>query len=283
MNLRVLALGVLVLLFVGTIAWADHCVICYRATAPGEKYCDVCKGALMAEQTTALREKELVDEVKKRREEYAAALNKLRQFYYDTGNAERLAQASFELGDLMRVRQYDYQGLEDILGDLNPTKNLPEANELFDRAQALRRRAWPPWGSEQRLREALKLYLQLVEKYPESNRVPEAAFAIGDILERAAFREYRRAARWYERAFQWDPKIKLPARYCAAVLYEEKLCDYEKAARLYYMAAQLETDPDLRQKALERLQQLQYRGFGRNLESESENKPASEAVPVKGK
>ena len=276
MKVRMFGMGVLVVLLAGAVAWAGHCIICYKQVPDAEKYCDFHKGAMLAQQANAAKEKELVDAVKKARADYDLALKKLRQFYYDSGNAERLFMASNELDDLKNARKYEYQGLEDTVGDLVPAKDIPEATKLYERADSLRRQVLPPWGSEKRLREALRLYMELIEKYPDSKLVDEAAFGIGDILEGADFREYGRAVRWYERGYQWNPATKRPARYRAARLYEERLGDNEKAAQLYYLVAETASDLILKQEARVHLEQLQNRGFGRQYLEEPPKKSEKE-------
>ena len=38
---------------------------------------------------------------------------------------------------------------------------------------------------------------------------------------------------WYRRAWQWDPKIQLGARFQAAVVYDYRLKNKDKAFELY--------------------------------------------------
>jgi hypothetical protein len=75
------------------------------------------------------------------------------------------------------------------------------------------------------------------------------AFRIGEVLSGVDFREYTRAARWFERCFRWNPKTELPATYRAAELYETKTVDYDRAAQLYYLTARSTADPELQQTA----------------------------------
>ncbi len=59
------------------------------------------------------------------------------------------------------------------------------------------------------------------------------AYELGDIYEGNAFKQYRRAASYYERCFQWNPRTHLDARLKAARLYDNNLHERAHAIELY--------------------------------------------------
>ena len=266
MRPRAFGIAVVLILLVPALALAAHCIICHKQIPEGEKYCAYHKGMIAAQHKTALKEKEYVDAVIERRKAYREALSKLRQLYLNIGNAERVEWASSELKDLDAGRHYRFMSPVDTLSpDMSPTKVIQVAEDLYKKAEALRAQMLPPWGKEARLKEARNLYLKLIRKYPESRRLSDAAFALGDIMGGMYFREYESAAKYYKLSFQWNPKTRLPARYQAGLIYENKLGEYEEAARMYYLASRQGPDDLLRQQAGIRLERLQRGGFGKEL------------------
>jgi len=266
MRPRAFGIAVVLVLLLPALALAAHCIICHKQIAEGEKYCAYHKGMIAAQHKTALKEKEYVDAVIEARKAYRAALVKLRQLYLNVGNAERVEWASSELKDYDAGRHYRFISPVDTLSpDASPSKDIQPAEDLFKKAEGLRTQVLPPWGKEARLKEARRLHLSLIEKYPESRRLSDAAFSLGDIMGGMYFREYEAAAKYYKLCFQWNPKTRLPARYRAGLIYENKLGKYEEAARMYYLASRQGPDELLRQQASIRLERLQRGGFGKAL------------------
>jgi len=77
------------------------------------------------------------------------------------------------------------------------------------------------------------LLQQLLTNYPESDKIGDTAYQLGDLYESKAYKQYRRAAYYYERSFQWNPTTQLDARMKAARLYDHQLVDRKRAAELY--------------------------------------------------
>ena len=117
----------------------------------------------------------------------------------------------------------------DVAGD------MPQFLGLYKRAKPL-----PGITNYRRQRQALLLFRQLVEKYPNSTKIAQSAFYIGEIY-REYFRQHIRAVHWYRRAWEWDPNIILPARFRAAVTYDYHLAEYTKALKLYREVVKKET------------------------------------------
>ena len=255
------------------LAWGAACPLCLRQIPEGQKYCKVHAAEVANRRTAALKEKDMVETVVKTRAEYEKSLKTLKQFYLDQANAEKLEKASTELKDLHTVRKYYYRQWEDIIPDRIPSKLIPAAAALYGKAEALRKSV-SPFGRERRLRQAAVFYRRIIEKYPTSILVDDAAFQLGDIYESIHFREYKRAIRFYERCFRWNPDTPFPARYRAAYLCDHKLGEYEAAAEFYRLAGHKCRDEELRYAARLRWKTLTDKGFG-------PEKPRKAAAPKK--
>ena len=70
------------------------------------------------------------------------------------------------------------------------------------------------WGQDyiDNQHRAELLFQQLLTNYPQSDKISDAAYQLGDIYESKAFRQYERAAAYFERCFQWNPKTHFDAR-----------------------------------------------------------------------
>ena len=89
-----------------------------------------------------------------------------------------------------------------------------------------------------------------------SKLVDDAAYELGELYEGNAFKQYRRAAQYYERCFQWNPKTHLDARIKAARLYDKNLQERTRAIEIYREIVTRETDPKRITEANKRLAEL---------------------------
>ena len=206
----------------------------------------------------------LVEKVVESREQYERALVKLGDYYRQSGQDLKLRQAEDELEDLRKVTTYDYVLLVDVLAVTpRPLRSIPEADALYEVGMAFK--DYPAtlfvFGKKEKLEKALRKFEQLITEYPESDKVAEAAYRIGEIYGGASFNDFLRAAKYYEAAFRWDPKLSHPARWRAAQIYDDKLKNYSEARRLYELCADESPSPDLRGRAARRAQNLKARGF----------------------
>jgi tetratricopeptide (TPR) repeat protein len=206
----------------------------------------------------------LVEQVVDSRQRYEEALAKLVEHYTQSGQDRKLRMAQDELEDLRKVSKYDYVTLLDVLTTPpKPIKSIPEADRLF--ADAMTLKNYPAdlfiFGKRERLEKALSKFQQLIVQYPESDKVAEAAYRMAEIYEGPSYNEYFLAARYFEAAFQWNPKLPYPALWRAAQNYDSRLQNYVEAKRLYEMCVKNCPDPDLQQRAQRRLQELKARGY----------------------
>jgi hypothetical protein len=79
---------------------------------------------------------------------------------------------------------------------------------------------------------------------------------MGEIYEGFYFQDPVRAVQCYERCWQWNPKTIYPAKFNAAVLYDEKLMNRAKAVELYNLVVLEDSNPDHVKQALKRIKAL---------------------------
>jgi TolA-binding protein len=206
----------------------------------------------------------IVEEVVDSRQRYEESLAKLIDHYSQTGQDRKLRQAEDELSDLRKVTKYDYVSLLDVLTTTpKPVKSIPEADRLFN--DGMTYKTYPAdlffFGKKERLEKSLRKFQQLILQYPESDKVAEAAYRMAEIYEGASFNEYYLAARYYEAAFKWNPKLPYPALWRAAQNYDTRLHNYAEAVRVYEMCTKESPSPDILQRSQQRLEELKRQGY----------------------
>jgi hypothetical protein len=188
----------------------------------------------------------LVEYVVGARHEYQKAMADVQDFYRRTGvnsyKAQRVANAIQRL-DPVHMYMYVLQA-EIPPADVKPVEVIPQADKMFAQGVDLYREGKGLLHTfittdYKKERQALLILLDLIQRYPRSTKVAQAAFYIGEIYKEY-FNEDVRACQWYERAWQWDPAITLPARFQAAVVNDYRLYNRAKAIELYRQVIQHE-------------------------------------------
>jgi TolA-binding protein len=203
-----------------------------------------------------------IDKVEKllaARREYQGSLEQLRAHYLAVGDAERAQWASDELTQYHRMLKQAYRLELDVPPPtLQGLQNINEANELYRRALGFKQNSGLPFTSSyvDNQRRAELLFQQLLSNYPQSDKIDDTAYQLGEIYEGSAFKQYRRAAQYYERCFQWNPKTHLDARLKAARLYDRNLQERSRAIEIYRDIVTRETDPKRITEANKRLAEL---------------------------
>jgi TolA-binding protein len=198
----------------------------------------------------------LVEKVLAARKEYQTSLETIRAHYAAAGEIERMRWAEEELLQYHRIAKQAYRLELDVpVPTLRGDHNIPEANELYRRAMIYKDKGWSTDYIDNQRRAEL-LFQQILTNYPQSTKIDDAAYQLGDIYESKANKMYRRAAVYYERCFQWNPKTQFDARLRAARLYDKVLLERSKAVELYREVLSHEIDPKWRQEATLRLQEL---------------------------
>jgi 2-methylaconitate cis-trans-isomerase PrpF len=130
-----------------------------------------------------------------------------------------------------------------------------EANELFRSAMEYKGKGF---GNDFILnqRRAEMLLREILEKYPNSDKIADVAYQLGEVYESRAYKQYDRAAKYYERSFQWVKGSRTDARMRAAVLYDRQLNERAKAIELYRDEIAHDTDGERIKQAERRLGEL---------------------------
>lgn len=199
---------------------------------------------------------ELVERLLASRRDYQIALERLRGHYAAVGDVERSRWAEEELRQYHRIAKQAYRLELDVPPPtLQAAYNIPEANELYRRALTYKDKGW---GNDyvDNQRRAELLLQQILASYPQSDKIDDAAYQLGDLYEGKAYKQYRRAAQYFERCFQWNPNTQFDARLRAAHLYDKSLQERGRAIELYREITTHETDAKHIQEATKRLAEL---------------------------
>ena len=92
--------------------------------------------------------------------------------------------------------------------------------------------------------EAAQVFRGMIERYPTSDKIDDAAFYLGEIHNLYLSGQKQLAAQWYERALAWNPDTPHAARFQAAVLYDHDLHDRDRALELYHAILDRGTAPN---------------------------------------
>jgi hypothetical protein len=199
---------------------------------------------------------QLVERLMAARREYQITLEKLRAYYIATGDVQRARWAEEELLRFHRIPKQPFR-LELVVPPptLEGKYNIPEANELFRRAKGFQDKGWGDTYVDNQRRAEL-LYQQILSSYPQSDKISDVAYELGDIYESRAYRQYAHAALYFQRCYQWNTKTGHDARIRAARLYERYLNERNKAIEIYKEVLGHETDSARIEEAQRRLTAL---------------------------
>jgi TolA-binding protein len=206
--------------------------------------------------STPASDVEMVERLLASRKEYQASLETLRKHYVAVGDAKRAHWAEEELRHFHHTSKHAFRlDLEVPPPTLQAAYNIPEANELYRRAMTYKDKGW---GDEYvyNQRRAEILLQQLLTNYPQSDKIGDAAFQLGDIYEGKTNQHYERAAAYFERCYQWKSGLGNEARLRAARIYDKQLSERGKAQELYTDVTTHDTDQKRIQEAQKRLAEL---------------------------
>jgi len=188
-------------------------------------------------------ETDLAEKVAVSRQAYQQDLEYLVGYYTRTGNNMKLEWARRELSSLKTMPKYRYI-LGPTPGEYKAATPIPAADDLFFNADAIERSAGPVIGirDKNKLRLALQKYEQLIKDYPSSDKIDDAAYRAGVILEE--LNDFMVALDYFKSAFTWDPDTIHPARFKAAHVLDKQLHRYADALVLYQEALKIEARYD---------------------------------------
>ena len=199
---------------------------------------------------------EMVEKLITMRKDYQKTLEQLHAHYMQTGDFERARWAKDELIHFHRVPKHAF--ILDLFvppPNLNGHTNVTEANKLFTWAMSFKDKGF---GTEyiDNQRRAELVFQDILTKYPQSDKISDVAYMLGDIYESKAYRQFYLAAEYYQRCYQWNPKTTHEVRMRAARIYDRQLNNRSKAIELYKEVTTHETDPRRIQEAQKRLTEL---------------------------
>ena len=190
----------------------------------------------------AASEVDVVEKMAACRNSYIAALSSLVDYYASTGDSMKLRWAQRELDSLTNMIKYRYlapgeMGMAGVLA----MNSIDAADRLFAEAKQLYVQAggFVIIIDEDKLRASLNKFNDLITLYPSSDKIDECAYYTGRIYEH--FKDYKIAARCYQRAFQWSETTPNPARFRAAKIFDRHLHMRSQALVLYRMSLEKET------------------------------------------
>ena len=201
-------------------------------------------------------EAKMVQELMDARTKYQTMLEQARAWYIANGELEKARWAEEELRQYHRIPKQAFRLDKDVPpAVLKASTNMLEANELYRRAMLYKDKGWGNDYVDNQHRAEI-LLRRLLNDYPQSDKIGDAAYQLGDIYESRAYRQYRRAATFFERSFQWNPTTQTDARLRAARLYDRNNIDRVRARELYAEVLKHDTDPRRMQEAQRRLTEL---------------------------
>ncbi len=117
-----------------------------------------------------------------------------------------------------------------------PNAPPSSADALYAEARTLEEKAGPlrVVRDKDLLKMALNKYNELIDKYPTSNKISDAAYRMGNIYEYLG--DYPNAVKNYQRAYQWNPETPTLARFKAAYVLDTKLGRRTEALQIYQEA-----------------------------------------------
>ena len=185
------------------------------------------------------RESELAEQLAASRQAYRRGLEVMVQYYTRAGDNMKLTWAQKELDAFNTMPQYDYVVEATAAGaNLRASKSVSEADYIYNDAVRLEDQAgrFLVIKDDNLLRLALDKYNQLISKFPNSDKIDDAAFRAAGIYEH--FKDYTIAVLYYQRCYQWDPQTVYPAKYKAAYILDNYLRRRAEALQLYQEALQ---------------------------------------------
>jgi tetratricopeptide (TPR) repeat protein len=194
----------------------------------------VSEGAILAPDAG---EVDFVENLAAAREAYRQSLEGLHNYYRSVGNATKARWAQTELRTFDQMVRYQYiQPAEWTPKELKAESSIAEADALYSKAMSLYRESGGMIivASRAKLQEALGYFNQLIQQYPSSDKIDDAAYRAARIYE--YLKNYEVAAVYYQRTFQWNEATPYPARFRAAYVLDQRLKMRRDALLLYQQA-----------------------------------------------
>ncbi len=241
--------------------WAASCKRCYEKISDDKQFCTECELSTSGRLTDMKsREEQITSAIISARENYKSALEELIQHYLDIGNHFRLKKTREELKALNTVPQRKYLSAKEIIIEIGPSKNIEEANILFQDGK-IYRNPLNLTKMSKNLALAVARFSKILDDYPESDRADDAAYELAEIYEGSYYRDYENAVSYYVKCYNLNKNTEKSARFKAARVYDKHLQNYAEAARHYEMALETCNESEYRKIAKTRLGELRHQGY----------------------
>jgi TolA-binding protein len=139
-------------------------------------------------------------------------------------------------------------------------KSIQDADDKFKLAETLRTSV-NPFVKKKRYEEAQRLYEEILERWPQSDKAEACHYQLGQIHESIYSREYREAIDHYKDVLRLRPRSTFDVRWRIAVLYDNRLGEKTTAREWYELAAEQSPSASIRSKAAAAAKDLRKRGF----------------------
>ena len=196
------------------------------------------------ETLSSANEALLVEYVVAARKTYLQALADTLAHYGPTKNSDRLDSVRKMQDSFDPVRTYMYFLSAEVPGPALRASSLePQADDMFEGARRLYKEGtsvvnkFTAAGRKKRS-DAIEMFRRVVWDYPTSDKIALSAYYAAELYR--GYGEDVRALAWYERAWQWDPKIDEPALFRMATLCDLRLNDHDNALKYYRLSIQHE-------------------------------------------
>ncbi|HWL94753.1 MAG TPA: hypothetical protein VNT79_14625 [Phycisphaerae bacterium] len=191
---------------------------------------------------------DLIEDMAQKRQDYINHLIGLERAYLNVGDINRANWARRQRELTEKVEVYPYLSeqapvQQDVHREVVPRDSIAEADVIFDQGYKI----WDKmvgvpfvgfaYLNKEEPREAVELFKRVIGEHPTSDKVDDAAYYIGNI-----YKEFLRhddpdnelSLRYLRWAWTLDPQTPHPARFDAAVIYDFRLHDRDKATELYH-------------------------------------------------
>ena len=239
--------------------WAKRELNEFRKIRHGE-YLPGIEAKVVRVNQGALKESDIVESLVGYRLAYRKHLELLMKVLKEAKDVKRLKQAKREQMELISVNKYFYLRNANTPGiELRPTEKISAAEKLYKQAMALKKRSRGLVVRRYETQLAMETFRELIRKYPNSTRIDDAAYQIGELCQKN-LKDYERAIRWYECVVAWDPETQLRANLRIAQIYDKHLVNRLTALDYYGQALVIEPRGSSSRKDIEqRIKRLRGR------------------------
>jgi tetratricopeptide (TPR) repeat protein len=178
-------------------------------------------------------ESDIVEVLLEHRQEYRNSLESLVQVLSAAKEALLGYRAKRELKDLISANKYLYlRDADTPTSGLRPIDQISHADRQYAQLFALKKDSRGFGVNRYKTQLVLEGLRRLIEDYPTSDKIDDAAFQIAELCT-DNLKDYQRAVRWYECVLAWDPQTQLPVNYRIALIYDKHLINRLIALNYY--------------------------------------------------